>query len=327
MRSVTVKTIFGNDNIKFNKGTAAVGLGNFDGLHMGHMALVDTLISEAKLNGLQSVIYTFTRHPENIIRKKLFTPLLTTVGKRIQILGETQLDYLYFDEFDENYSRMAPETFVKEILLEKLGADLVAAGFNYRFGYMGQGDAELLKQLGEKYGFKVIIIPPVKVNNELVSSTAIREYVSRGDMESASRLLGRHYSITGEVKDGKRIGRRIGFPTANLHPEDYLVMPGNGVYITKTLYNGVIYNSLTNVGVNPTFENTSGVSVETHILDFDKDIYRSSIEVFFLSKLRNEIRFRNSGELSVQIGCDIQAAREYFTNLQDKIVIKGVINR
>ncbi len=307
-----MKTIFGSDNIKLNKGTMAVGLGNFDGLHKGHMALVDTLISEAKLNGQQSVIYTFTKHPENIIRKKLFTPLLTTVGKRIQILGGTELDYLYFDEFDESYSRMEPETFVKKILLDKLGAGLVAAGFNYRFGYMGQGDAELLKQFGEKYGFKVIIIPPVMINDELVSSTAIREYVIRGDMEGALRLLGRYYSITGEVMDGRRIGRRIGFPTANLHPEDYLVLPGNGVYITRTHYNGTIYNSLTNVGVNPTFRDVSGVSVETHILDFDKDIYRSSIEVFFLKKLRDEIRFRDPGELSARINCDIQAAREYF---------------
>jgi len=313
MGSVLVKTIFEKDGIRFEKRSAAVGLGNFDGLHIGHMTLVNTLISEARLNGLKSVIYTFTKHPENIIRKKLFTPLLTTVSKRIQILGETQLDYLYFDEFDEEYSRMEPESFVKEILLEKLGAGLVVAGFNYRFGFMGRGDAELLAKLGEKYDFRVIIIPPVRVGTELVSSTAIRQYVSEGDMESVFRLLGRHYSITGEVADGRHLGRRIGFPTANLHPEAYLIMPSNGVYITKTLLDGKIYNSLTNVGVNPTFGDISGTSVETHILDFDEDIYKNSIEVFFLTKLRNEIKFRNAGELSVQISRDINDAKKYFS--------------
>ncbi len=311
-----MKTIFGIEKIKFESCTTAVGLGNFDGLHVGHMALVNTLISEARINRLQSMIYTFTKHPENIIRKKLFTPLLTTVGKRIQILGETQLNYVFFDEFDEEYSRMKPEDFVREVLLGKLGAGLVVAGFNYRFGYMGQGDVGLLRELGKKYNFRVIMIPPVMINNEIVSSTAIRGHVEKGDMEGVFRLLGRHYSITGDVTDGKRLGRRIGFPTANLHPEEYLIMPHNGVYVTKTLYNGEFYNSLTNVGHNPTFGDMPATSVETHILDFDKDIYKSNIEVFFLTKIRNEKKFRSADELSNQIARDINSAREYFnTNM------------
>jgi len=307
-----LKVIYGNESEYFAKYSTAVGLGNFDGLHVGHMALVNTLISEARIHGLQSVVYTFTKHPENILRKKLFTHLLTTVGKRVQILSETALDAVYFDEFDEEYSRMKPENFVKRILLDKLGAQLVVAGFNYRFGYKGQGDVELLKTMGKKYNFGVIIIPPVKVDNEIVSSTAIREYVKKGEMESVFRLLGRHYSITGEVMDGKRMGRRIGFPTANLHPEEYLILPKNGVYITKTLYNGEFYSSLTNIGRNPTFEDTAKVNVETHILNFNRDIYRSNIEVFFLSLLRDEIKFKNARELSERICQDIAAAKEYF---------------
>lgn len=309
-----LKVIYGNESESesFANRSTAVGLGNFDGLHVGHMALVNTLISEARIHGLQSVIYTFTKHPENIMRKKLFTPLLTTVGKRVQILSETVLDYVYFDEFDEEYSRMEPESFVKEILLDKLGAQLVVAGFNYRFGYMGQGDVGLLRTMGKRYNFRVIIIPPVKVDDEIVSSTAIREYVKKGEMENVFRLLGRHYSITGEVMDGKRMGRRIGFPTANLHPEEYLILPREGIYITRTLYNGEFYSSLTNIGRNPTFEDSEKVSVETHILNFNRDIYRSNIEVFLLSFLRDELKFENAQELSKQILLDVSAAREYF---------------
>ena len=307
-----MKTIFGAENGKFAPRSTAVGLGNFDGLHVGHMALVNTLISEARLDGLDSMIYTFTKHPENILRKKLFTPLLTTVGKKIQLLSETALNYIFFDEFDESYSRMKPESFVREVLLEKLGARLIVAGFNYRFGYMGQGDENLLKELGKKYNFKVVIIPPIKINNEIVSSTLIRGLVAKGDMESVFRLLGRHYSITGEVLDGKRIGRRIGYPTANLQPEEYLIMPHSGVYTTKTLYNGEFYNSITNIGLNPTFGGVTRISAETHILNFDRDIYRSSIEVFFLTKLRNEKKFKSGEELADQIHRDIQAANEYF---------------
>ncbi len=309
-----LKVIYGNESESesFANRSTAVGLGNFDGLHVGHMALVNTLISEARIHGLQSVIYTFTKHPENIMRKKLFTPLLTTVGKRVQILSETVLDYVYFDEFDEEYSRMEPESFVKKILLDKLGARLVVAGFNYRFGYMGQGDVGLLRTMGKRYNFRVIIIPPVKVDDEIVSSTAIREYVKKGEMENVFRLLGRHYSITGEVMDGKRMGRRIGFPTANLHPEEYLILPREGIYITRTLYNGEFYSSLTNIGRNPTFEDSEKVSVETHILNFNRDIYRSNIEVFLLSFLRDELKFENAQELSKQILLDVSAAREYF---------------
>ena len=307
-----MKTIFGNENARFARGSTAVGLGNFDVMHVGHMALVNTLISEARINGLDSLIYTFTKHPENIIRKKLFTPLLTTVAKRAQLLGETTLDYLYFDEFDENYSRMKPEDFIRDILLERLGAGIVAAGFNYRFGYMGQGNVELLREFGRKYDFRVTIIPPVRINKMVVSSSAIRSYVAKGDMESAFELLGRHYSLTGEVRDGMKRGRRIGFPTANLQPEDYLILPHNGVYITKTLYNGGFYDSLTSVGYNPTFEDTPTINVETHILDFNDDIYSKNIEVFFLKKLRNEKRFKSARELSDQIVYDIKDAREYF---------------
>jgi len=312
MGSLKVKTIFGNDGVKFNRRSTAVGLGNFDGLHVGHMVLVNALINEARMSGLESVVYTFTKHPENIIRKNLFTPLLTTVGKRIQILGETRLDHVFFDEFDEDFSRMEPEAFVKDILADRLGACVVVAGFNYRFGYMGRGDSELLKELGKKYGIRVIIIPAVRIGPEIVSSTAIRGYVLKGDMEKAALLLGRYYSIMGKVLDGKRVGRKIGFPTANLRPEDYLILPGNGVYLTKTLYEGVLYNSVTNVGVNPTFGETGAISVETHILNFGKDIYESNIEVFFLKKLRDEVKFGSGGELSAQISLDIKTATEYF---------------
>ena len=159
-----------NDRLK---GPTGVGLGNFDGLHIGHMALINTLISESKLNVLKSVVYTFTKHPENILRKKLFTPLLTTVNKKTQLLGETSLDYLYFDEFNEVFSRLKPERFIKDVLVDKLGMKLAVAGFDYRFGYKGTGDTKLLQELGKKYNYKVIIIPPIKVENEIVSSTLI----------------------------------------------------------------------------------------------------------------------------------------------------------
>jgi len=307
-----MEVIHNRDESVIINGPMGVGLGNFDGLHIGHMSLINTLIAESRLYGLSSMIYTFSKHPENILRKKLFTPLLTTEKKKIELLGETPLNYLFFDEFDEKFSRMLPESFVKDVLVDRLKIRLAVAGFDYRFGYRGLGNTNLLKQLGKLYNFKVIIIPPVKVDDEIVSSTLIRSCVAKGDMDKVFRLLGRHYSITGEVQNGRRIGSKIGFPTANIHPENYLILPQDGVYITKTLLNNMLYPSVTNIGKNPTFSEQKYISVETHILDFDKDIYNEKIEVFFIAKIRGEVRFKGKDELAAQIHKDIDAAREFF---------------
>lgn len=307
-----MKVLYGASSaISFDK-PMGIGLGNFDGLHVGHMALVNTLISESKLGGYGSMVYTFTKHPENIMRKKLFTPLITTVNKKVELLQQTPLDYLYFDEFTEEFSRLEPEEFVKKILVEKLKAKLVVAGFNYCFGFKGQGEVADMKKFGEKFGFKVVTIPPIKTENEVVSSTAIRNALTKGDIRKVFKLLGRHYSITGEVVGGRRIGNTIGFPTANILPEEYLIIPPYGVYITKTLLDGKYYPSATNIGVNPTFEALKRPTVETHILDFEEDIYGKNIEVFFLARLRGEKKFNNKDELVEQMHKDVRKTREFF---------------
>lgn len=289
-----------------------VGLGNFDGLHIGHMALINTLIRESRLNGLASIVYTFTKHPENILRKKLITPLLLTEKKKIDLLSEICLDYLYFDQFNEEFSRLSPEEFVKDILINRLHIKLAVVGYDYKFGYKGQGDIQLLKELGKKYCFRVIVIPAIKCDNEIISSTKIRQSIINGQLETSYKLLGRNYSITAEVVSGRRIGNTIGFPTANIHPERFLVLPANGVYITKTLLDGKLYNSMTNVGFNPTFEDIKEKNVETHIIDFNQDIYGKKIEVFFLKKIRDEIKFDNVDCLKNQISIDMLEAKEYF---------------
>ncbi|HHV58793.1 MAG TPA: bifunctional riboflavin kinase/FAD synthetase [Clostridiaceae bacterium] len=290
-----------------------VGLGMFDGLHIGHMALINTLVNESRLLGLKSVVYTFSSHPENILSGKAFNSLITLQDKKVELLSETKVDYLYFEDFNESYCRMSPEEFVTAILLDKLGMKLAVAGFNYRFGHKGQGDVNELKRLGEKYGFKVIIIPKIKINNEVVSSTLIRGYIKSGKMDRVFELLGRHYSITGKVTSGKKIGSQIGFPTANIEPDNALAIPPFGVYITVTIIDGVKYNSITNIGLNPTVGVLEHPVVETHILNFDGDLYDKKIEVFFIAKLRGEKTFKNKSELKKQICMDIDSAKKYFS--------------
>lgn len=291
---------------------AGVGLGNFDGLHIGHMALVNTLINESKFNGLDSIIYTFTRHPENIMRKKLCTPLITTFDKKAELLSQTKLDYLYFDQFTDEFSRLEPYRFVKEILVDRLKMKLAVAGFNYRFGYKGQGDTDYLKRLGKELGFKVVVIPPIKADNTIVSSTTIRSFLEKGLMDKVFKMLGRHFSISGEVVSGKKIGRTIGFPTANIVPEAYLVLPLKGVYISRTLLDGKYHPSITNVGYNPTFGAMERPTVETYILDFDEDIYGKNIEVFFIERLRDEATFSSIDELIIQMKEDTAKVREFY---------------
>jgi len=307
-----MKVIYGNNeefNIDFETG---VGLGNFDGLHVGHMALVNTLVNESRLNRYKSLLYTFTKHPEHVLNPGNRTPLITNTEKKIQLLNESPLDYLYLEEFNEVYSRTEPEDFIKNILVGKLNARLVVAGYDYKFGHKGKGDVKTLVEYGKKYNLKVIIISPIKVDNIIVSSTKIREYISKGDMEKVFKLLGRHYSITGEVQTGRQMGGKIGCPTANLHPESGLALPQKGVYITKTLLDGDFYPSITNVGKNPTFGNNSDIKVETHIINFDRNIYNRNLEVFFLERLRGEKRYKSPAELTRQIYSDIEAAKKYF---------------
>ncbi len=290
-----------------------IGLGNFDGLHIGHAGLIKKLVQECHSRDLKSVIYTFIKHPENILRRKLFTPQITTTKKKIELLDEFNVNYLYLAEFDEKLSRMQPEEFIKRILVDMFEIKLAVVGYDYRFGFEGSGDVALLEHYGTKYHFDVIVVPPVNLDSEIVSSTSIRKQLSYGYVDKVSKYLGRPYSIQGLVIKGRNVGTKIGFPTANLLPEKYLIIPRSGVYITQISINGKLYNSVTNIGKNPTFK-LNRVSVETHILDFTDEIYNQTVEVFFHQRIRGEKKFKSIEELTNQINHDITITRGFLHN-------------
>ena len=189
---------------------------------------------------------------------------------------------------------------------------LVVIGFNYSFGCKGKGTAEDMQRFGEQYGFEVIVAQPIQLDDTTVSSTLIRKYIQEGNVERARLCIGRYYSIYGTVEMGRQIGTAIGFPTANIIPEEYLVLPKAGVYVTCTILDGELYNSITNVGHNPTFGALQKVSCETHIFGRQGDLYGKRIEVFFMAKLRDEKKFENKEALCRQINLDIRTAREFF---------------
>jgi riboflavin kinase/FMN adenylyltransferase len=210
--------------------------------------------------------------------------------------------------------KMTAEDFIVNVLVKRLNIKNIVIGFNYHFGYKGKGNAEVLKKYEEKYGFKTYIIPPISIEDNIVSSTLIRGMIKEGNMEDVSRYLGRNFSVRGNVVSGKKLGRQINIATANIEIDENKIMPHTGVYVTKTEVNGNMYESVTNVGYNPTFTNHP-FSVETHILDFEKEIYGKLIKVEFLHKLRDEKRFNDIDELVQQMEIDIKKTKKYHKKL------------
>ena len=289
-----------------------VGLGNFDGLHIGHMSLISDLLAECEVRNINSMVYTFNNHTENVLSNKKGVPQIITLEKKIELLSRTKINYIYLEDFNRQYAQMEPEAFVKNILIDRLNTKFIVIGFNYTFGRNSSGNTELMKYYGRKYNFDVLEIPPIKIGKDIISSTLIRKYVRSGDVNKFRICTGRYYSIYGLVQMGRQIGTTLGFPTANIIPENYLVLPRPGVYITYTVLDGGIYNSITNVGNNPTFKGSGKISCETHIFGRQGNLYGKRIEVFFMAKLRGEIKFENKDELCKQINMDIIAAREFF---------------
>lgn len=301
------------DIINFEK-RPYIALGNFDGIHIGHRKLIDKACSLAKDNNGSSMIYTFKEHPLKLINKDLNPPLLMDNERRIEIFESLGIDTVKFKEFDDNLMKMNPEEFIKN-LSNRYNPLGIIAGFNFRFGYKNSGDINLIKNLQDKYKYKSYVINAVKIGDNIVSSSLIRNFIKDGNINLANKFLGSNFSIYGKVIHGKKIGRELHFPTANLDSSDFII-PGSGVYYTNVLYKSVLYKGITNVGNNPTISNDNPIRVETHILDFDKDIYDDYIRIFFVKKTRDEIRFDSLQQLKNQLILDKEAARkENFINI------------
>ncbi len=284
-----------------------VALGNFDGVHLGHRELINTTISLAKASDTTPSVLTFGYDFNEFKLGKADTLLMSKLQKE-EIFSELGIELLYILGFCDEIKNMSPEEFVKTIILKRLNVKTVIVGFNFRFGYKAKGDCKTLSELSEKYGFKVVIIPPIIKDDNLVSSTLIRRLITQGDLKNANRMLNRNYNMRGKVISGKGRGKKLGFATANLMCDIDYVSPRNGVYKTMVNYEGKDYKSITNIGTNPTFSDV-GMSIETHIIDFDKDIYGEFIEVEFLDFVRKEKKFNGIEELIEQVNKDIEEVK------------------
>jgi phosphoribosyl 1,2-cyclic phosphate phosphodiesterase len=296
--------------------SSVLAIGNFDGIHLGHQAILRATVERARALNAVSTALTFDPSPRKVLRPESAPPRLSTNAQRMEWFNALGLEAVVVLPFTLDLARLTPEEFVLQILVRDLHAKAVLVGQDFKFGHKQAGDAKLLSALGKQYGFEVVIVPPVLYRREVVSSTIIRREVACGDVSHAARLLGRPFALTGEVVSGTGTGRRFTFPTLNLTVEQEL-LPARGVYITRTWFEGETrsHRSVTNIGMRPTF-NGSALSVETHLLDTQLETTPKRIEVRFWKRLREEKKFNSPEELRTQIARDIARARTFFSRLR-----------
>jgi riboflavin kinase/FMN adenylyltransferase len=295
---------------------SVIAIGNFDGIHLGHQRLLEYCIALARESGAVATALTFEPPPLKVLRPEAAPQRISTNEQRMEWFEALGMEAAVVLPFTMELSRLAPEDFVDEILVEKLQVRAVVVGDNFRFGHKQAGDVKFLRELGMRDGFDVIVHEPVVMDGEIVSSTAIRKLISQGEVTRAARMLGRAFALTGEVVAGTGTGRKFTFPTLNLRPEQEL-LPAKGVYITRTVLEGEpsSHRSVTNVGMRPTFNGT-GLTVETHLLDYSGNFSPKRIEVRFWKKLRDEKKFAGPEELKAQIAKDIGKANAFFARLR-----------
>ena len=298
------------------KRASALAVGNFDGLHLGHQAILRGTVERALETNSVSTALTFDPPPLKVLRPESAPPRISSNTQRIEWCSIMGLEAAVVMPFTVELSRLAPEDFVEQILVGELRVATILVGENFRFGHRQSGNVKLLRELGERLGFEVVIVPPVIYRGEIVSSTIIRREIADGDVSHAGRLLGRPFVLTGEIVSGTGTGSKFTFPTLNLAPEQEL-LPARGVYITRTCFPGDSrsHRSVTNIGMRPTF-NGNALTVETHLLDFSGEIPAKRMEVRFWKRLRQEKKFSGPAELREQIALDIQSANRFFNRLR-----------
>lgn len=299
MQRISVK-----DNVKLKN--TIVTVGKFDGVHKGHEKLFDTIVDNA--NGRQKVVLTFETTPKAFLNNEANKTIVTESEKQM-LCQQRGIDVYMKMPMEKEFLAMSPEEFLRDILKEKIGATTIVCGPDFKFGSKAKGDVSFLEINQDKYGYKLIVVEKEQYQDVDISSTYIREKIIRGEMAEVNAMLGHPYSIIGCVESGKQLGRTIGFPTANIAPDSNKLLPPKGVYKTVVLTSENHYKAITNIGFNPTVEDENKIKVETHIVDFDEDIYGEIIQILFYEYIREECQFDNIEELRKQIQKDIEECK------------------
>ena len=305
-----MKTIRYSKNIILPNKKRYIALGVFDGVHLGHQKLIKQTVDKAKKNDGISIVVTFDPHPDKIINPESNVFLLTTLKERISLIKESDVDFFLIIKFNKMMSKMSPEDFISKILVDSLQVKELFVGFNYKFGFQGKGNTGILREYGKSYKFITNILKPVVVNNTIISSTRIKDYIGSGEIEKANKLLGHDITISGRVISGRGRGRKLlNFATANIETSPNKLIPVNGVYLVEIKIDNRKYYGLMNIGVKPTFSETER-TIEVHIINFNKKIYNKKVVVCILQKIREEKYFNRPSLLKKQIEEDILTAHK-----------------
>jgi riboflavin kinase/FMN adenylyltransferase len=305
-----MRLFHGYENAEIARPTV-VTLGVFDGLHLGHQLVIRTVVERARETGAVPTVITFDPHPRAVLHPESAPPLLQTFDQKIEAFGVLGIEQTIVVRFTRQFAHVRAEEFMRDVVHERLHAREVYLGRGFAFGYQREGNIELLRKISAELGFHADEVAEVRLRGQRISSSRIRELLSEGQVNLARRMLGRPYGVEGRVVHGAERGRQLGFPTANLHPQNR-VIPRAGVYVTATLIDGAWRRSVTNVGVRPTFGKDAEPSVETFVMNWEGDLYGDVVRVRFLRRLRDERRFGSIDELRRQIDKDAHRAESYF---------------
>jgi riboflavin kinase/FMN adenylyltransferase len=290
----------------------ALAIGNFDGVHLGHRALIERLIAQARAGGLPAAVMTFEPHPRELFAPDQAPARLTSLREKLELLEGCGVDEVYLLHFTRKLATLTAAEFVERLLVQGLGVRHLIIGDDFRFGKGRAGDYGLLQAAGQRYGFSVEAMHTIEIDGERVSSSAVRDALGRGDLEHAARLLGRPYCISGRVVHGGKLGRRLGWPTANIQLKRKRVALSGVFAATVSGLDKRHLPGVASLGVRPTLGQGLAPTLEVHLFDFDQDIYGAHVSVHFLHKLREEMKFASMEALAAQIACDVAATRKYF---------------
>lgn len=309
--------IFNNIFKYKNSLDAVVTIGTFDGVHVGHRNILKKVASIAANKNLTSTVLTFFPHPRMVLQPDTDIKLINTITERTLLLQQNGIENTIIHPFSEEFSRTTAYDYVKTILVDQLKAKVVVIGYDHRFGRNRSASIDQLKEFAMEFEFEVIEITKEEIQEVAVSSTKIRNAITAGDMKTATLYLNQPYFISGTIVTGKKLGRTMGYPTANLHvKEQYKLIPKSGVYITSSVINEKLYYGITNIGTNPTVDNSGKQTIETYYLNFEGDLYGKDLTVQFLKRLRSEQKFDSIEMLVKTMDRDAKNAREYVSNLR-----------
>jgi riboflavin kinase/FMN adenylyltransferase len=307
-----MKTYFGLEAVCPPIARSSVAIGRFDGMHLGHQSLIRTMVEDARAHGREAVVFTFDRHPAELLAPDKVPGYLQTLEQRAAVIEGLGVDTLVVAVFNERFRSLSPEAFLHFVVSGQVGAEAVFVGEDFRFGRSAEGAIDLLRSAEERYGYRTHVHPAVLVDGEKAASTRVRELLRDGEVEKAARMLGRPYALSGTVERGQQLGRTLGYPTANLRLTVAQVAPAHGIYAVWTQAAGARRMGACSIGVRPTVGGTSR-TIETYLLDFSGDLYDQPMEVEFVARLRDEEKFDGLEALVAQMDRDVAGARRILS--------------